>query len=488
MKARCDQAQPVKRPTLVWFRRDLRLHDNPALWFAVKRGRPVIPVFVYSPEEEGSSATGNAAQWWLNESLRAFAAALRTEGAQLVLRRGPVGRCFKQLCEETGADAVYWNRAYEPDVTRIEDRVALALRTSGYEVKTFNGSLLFDPAGIRNLQGKPFRVFTPFWRHCLKQEVDEPFPKPALRGGQLTKIHSLELEDLAIAPKAGRVSGFAKAWKPGEKGARERLDQFLRKDLLRYLEGRDFPAREGVSRLSPHIHFGEIGIREVRAACRTWAADDRTGARPRQADGFLRQLGWREFSRHVLFHFPETIDQPLRREFEQFPWQASTEELRRWQEGTTGYPVVDAGMRQLKETGWMHNRARMIVASFLVKHLLGSWQEGAAWFADNLVDADLANNTMGWQWSAGCGADSAPYFRIFNPTLQGRRFDPEGDYVRRWVPELARLPSRWIHEPSQSPRQVLADSGVLIGTDYLLPMVDHRQARERALAAFRKIR
>jgi deoxyribodipyrimidine photo-lyase len=394
-----------------------------------------------------------------------------------------------ELVRETGAGAVFWNRRYEPAVRTRDAQVERALLDAGCEARAFNGALLHEPETIRNRSGGPFRVFTPFWRHCLAQpDPSAPLPAPETLPSPRRWPVSLPLEALELLPRLSWAEGFRALWQPGETGAQARLEAFLAEGLRRYGEARNRPDLPGTSRLSPHLHFGEISARQVWHA--VGAAAGRWGwprARWRRTE-FLTELGWREFAHHLLFHFPHTSERPLREEFARFPWRRDAAWLRAWQRGRTGYPIVDAGMRELWATGWMHNRVRMIVASFLVKDLLLPWLEGARWFWDTLVDADLANNTLGWQWSAGCGADAAPFFRIFNPTVQGRKFDPNGHYVRRWCPELAALPDAWIHEPDRAPLDVLRRAGVEPGRTYPLPVIRHVIARERALEAFAKLR
>lgn len=474
------------RATLVWFRQDLRLHDNPALQAAVARGGPVVPVYILDDTAEGRWRAGGASRWWLHHSLAALDAALRERGSRLILARGESGPALRALIADTGADAVYWNRRYEPAAIARDTALKSGL---GVETQSFNASLLFEPHTVKNKAGGPFQVFTPYWRHCLTLPVEPPvrlssgpLPAPAKWPA------SPALESLKLRPKIQWDAGFGPAWMPGEAGAQARLKRFVRTTMEDYGERRDRPDVDGTSALSPHLHFGEIGPRQIWAAVRAAAQGSGVFPPSRGAQVFLSEVGWREFSHHLLFHFSHTPEAPLRPEFAAFPWRTEPDHLAAWQRGLTGYPIVDAGMRQLWTTGWMHNRVRMIVASFLVKHLRLSWQEGAAWFWDTLVDADLASNTLGWQWTAGCGADSAPYFRVFNPMLQGAKFDPNGDYVRRWVPELARLSAEHIHCPWDAPLHTLRDAGITLGHSYPQPLVDHGEARVAALAALESIR
>ncbi len=472
-------------PSLLWFRSDLRLADNPALTAAIKRGRPVVPVFIWSPEEDGAWSPGAAGKWWLHASLRSFEAALRRRGSRLVLRRGPALEALRDLARSTGADAVFWNRCYEPAAVARDERIKRALNSDGTAVETGNSALLFEPGEIRNAAGGPFKVFTPFWRKCLGAAMPaEPTAAPRRIPPPSRWPSSIPLPALELEPKINWAGGMRETWTPGERGAQAALKRFLHEALAEYSSARDLPGAAGTSRLSPHLHFGEIGPRQILRAMRARVDRGNGRGRARAAAGYARQLGWREFAYHLLHHFPHTTDQPLRAEFAAFPWKKNAGKLRAWQRGLTGYPFVDAGMRELWETGWMHNRARMVAASFLVKDLFQPWQEGAKWFWDTLVDADLANNTLGWQWTAGCGADAAPFFRIFNPVSQGVRFDPEGDYVRRWVPELAKLPGRWIHRPWEAPAASLRAAGIVLGKTYPRPIVDHATARAEALEAF----
>ncbi len=478
-------------PVLLWFRQDLRLHDNPALAAALQTGAPVVPIYVLDAAGDGAWAPGGAARWWLHHSLASLEAALQALGSRLLLAQGESGAVLRRLLKTTGARAVYWNRRYEPAVVARDETIKAELMAAGVEAKSFNSALLFEPHTIANKQGKPFQVFTPFWRHCLAQPMAAPvkfsttaLPAPLMWPG------SMPLAQYGLLPRREWADGFTAVWTPGEAGAQRRLKEFIAGAVDAYADRRNLPDRDGTSRLSPWLHFGEIGPRQIWAALQARAKASGVFPASNGERVFLSEVGWREFAHHLLFHFPHTPTQPLRAEFAKFPWADDPHGkfLRAWQRGHTGYPIVDAGMRQLWQTGWMHNRVRMIVASFLVKHLRLPWSRGAEWFWDTLVDADLASNTLGWQWTAGCGADAAPYFRIFAPVLQGVKFDASGDYVRRWVPELQPLPAKWIHCPWEAPPEVLAESGVILGETYPRPLVDHGTARNAALAAFKSLR
>lgn len=475
-------------PILVWFRQDLRLADNPALQAAAAQG-PVLPVFIWAPSEDQEWAPGAASRWWTHQSLSAFDEAIRRRGANLIVRRGETLATLRALCRETGARQVVWNRRYEPASTERDAAIKTALRAEGIRAESFNGNLLHEPWTIQNQSGRPFQVFTAFWRRCLgASDPAHPLPAPERLVAPPVRLESLPLEALELEPRIDWTAGIRRAWTPGESGAKQSLDVFLNRAFAGYPEDRNRPDHAGTSRLSPHLHFGEISPRQVWHALRDHA--EKLGLPPGQwrRSSFLAELGWREFAHHLLYHFPHTPTEPLREEFAAFPWRENPVALEAWQRGRTGFPLVDAGMRELWTTGWMHNRVRMVVASFLVKDLLIPWPAGARWFWDTLVDADLASNTLGWQWTAGCGADAAPYFRVFNPMSQGEKFDPEGDYVRRWVPELARLPARWIHRPHEAPSAVLDQAGIELGRDYPAPIVNHSIAREVALEAYQRMK
>ncbi|HEY1944645.1 MAG TPA: deoxyribodipyrimidine photo-lyase [Roseiarcus sp.] len=475
--------------TLLWFGRDLRLADNPALSNAVARGGAVIPVFILDDADAGEWAPGGASRWWLEGSLAALDESLRRIGSALVLRRGPAESVIGGLLAETGADAVYWNRRYEPWAMARSERLKSALKSRGIEARSFNASLLAEPWDLRPGTGEAYRVFTPFWKALRAREVAEPAPAPSRIPGPTVCPESEPLLSWRLRQSAPDWAGGLRAtWTPGEVAAQARLAEFAQGAALDYASRRDQPGAAGTSRLSSHLHFGEIGPRQVwRAVTHSALAAGSSPAAP-GVETFLSEIAWREFSYHLLSHFPALPTQPMRAEFADFPWADDAAALTAWRRGRTGYPIVDAAMRELWATGWMHNRARMIVASFLIKDLLLDWRLGARWFWDTLVDADLANNSASWQWVAGCGVDAAPYFRIFNPVLQGEKFDPAGVYVRRWVPELARLPDRLIHQPWRASANELAEAGVALGRDYPTPIVDHGEARRRALAAFQGLK
>ncbi len=469
----------VSPSVLVWFRRDLRLADQPALRAAAKTGLPVIPVYLHTSEDGSPSRPGAASRLWLHQSLLRLDVSLQAKRSRLVVRRGPAADTLPLLAAETNAQAVFLNRVLEPAALREEQELESGLRSRGIRFECFHGGLLFEPGSIRTTTGGSFQVFTPFWRACWNERARLRLPEkaPATLSSPECWPQSLPISDLRLEPETDWAAGIRAEWTPGEEAARDRLRAFARHGVSQYGEQRDRTDREGTSRLSPHLHFGEVSPVQV------WHA---TAAHP-EAEPFLRQLAWREFAWHLLGERPDTLTQPFNPQFRHFPWHPNTKWLKAWQRGRTGYPFVDAGMRQLWATGWMHNRARLVVASFLVKHLLIPWQEGAAWFLDTLVDADLANNTMGWQWVAGCGVDAAPYFRIFNPVLQGEKFDPAGEYVRRWIPELRGLGPEWIHKPWNAPPLPLAAAGIRLGETYPRPLVDHATARLLALAALEEM-
>jgi deoxyribodipyrimidine photo-lyase len=468
-------------PAILWFRHDLRLADNPAL--AALTGRPVLPVHIL---EDGPWAPGGAARWWLHHSLGALGRDLADRGAPLLLLRGDPRALIPELAARIGATEVHAGRRSEPAGRRCDAETHAALQAAGARLVLHRSALLHEPHQVRTGAGTPYGVYTPFSRtlFALLEGLAPPLPAPERIIAAAGAPQGLDRDALGLLPQPPQpdwAAGFADHWQPGEAGAAARLAAFLEHGLDDYAERRNDPgAPWGTSGLSPHLHLGEISPRQA------WHAARAKGGKG--VETFLKELLWREFSHHLLWHRPEMPEQPLRAEFAAFPWQPDAALLRAWQRGRTGYPIVDAGMRQLWQTGWMHNRVRMITASFLVKHLLQPWQQGEAWFWDTLVDADLAANAASWQWVAGCGADAAPYFRIFNPVLQGEKFDATGRYVRRWCPELAALPDRWIHRPHEAPEIVLRGAGIALGRDYPAPVVDLAAGRARALAAFAAIK
>ncbi len=471
-------------PIIVWFRNDLRLSDNSALTAALTETGSIVPVYVLDDDAAGPWRAGAASRWWLHHSLDALSQSIRERGGTLILRRGASADVLLEIAKVTGASAIYFSRAYEPWAIRQETGLKDRAGAAGLKVRRFAGALLSEPENIRNKSGEPYRVYTPFWRAIAALGAPpRPLPPPDHVPVAAGKLKSEKLSRWGFLPsKPDWSAGLTETWQPGEAGAEARLSAFLARALRDYADARNFPARDATSRLSPHLHCGEISPRQIwhRAAA---LASAKSG-HDRGLETFLKELVWREFSYHLLFHWPDLPERAFRPEFESFGWRQDDMQLRAWQKGLTGYPIVDAGMRELWRTGTMHNRVRMITASFLVKHLLIPWQAGEAWFWDTLVDADLASNSASWQWVAGSGADAAPYFRIFNPMLQGQKFDPEGAYVRRWVPELGGLDARFIHAPWTAPEAALSAAGLRLGHTYPFPMVDHAIARERALQAF----
>lgn len=459
-------------PVLVWLRRDLRLEDNPALFHAAKTGRAVIPFFI-----DDEPRIGGASRWWRGRSLLALDAALQALGSRLILRQGDALDQVMSLAQETGADALHVNRRLEPRGLAADAKIVTALGGVGVEVVEHHGNRLHDPWALKTLKGDPFRVFTPFWRR-LAESYRAPVACPAPKKLTAPKAWPGSLAVAALQEHAPWSAGMTTQWRPGEDGALAMLARLPEK-LDDYGTGRDRPDIEGTSRLSPHLAWGEIS---VQAIWRDLAKDGAPGQ-----NGFLRELGWRDFNSHLLYHFPRLPVQNWNAQFNDFPFQTAPKQFEAWCKGLTGYPIVDAGMRELWTTGWMHNRVRMIVASFLIKDLFIDWREGEKWFWDTLVDADLAQNAGNWQWVAGSGADAAPYFRVFNPTTQGYKFDPDGTYVRRWVPELAKLPTKLIHEPITASVAELSAAGVVLGKTYPWPIVDHAKARARALATYKAL-
>ena len=479
-------AEDVKRCSILWFRKDLRLDDNLALHAACRKGDPVIAVYIREPDEVGTGPLGAAQKWWLHHSLAALKASLGTCGSDLVLASGEALAVLSALIEKTGADAVFWNRRYDPAGTTVDIRVKEELGKRGLSVHSFSGQLLHEPTKLLTGGGTPYRVYTPFWRALESREEPHPpveAPKKIPAPASWPKSETLSGWKL-LPSKPDWAKTFTEVWEPGEKAARQRLDDFVDNALNGYKADRDFPAKPATSMLSPHLALGEI------SPARIWHA---TRGLPKSISSedtihFRRELVWRDFSYHLLFHFPELPHANWNKRFDGFHWKADENLFDAWTRGRTGYPIVDAGMRQLWKHGWMHNRVRMIVASFLIKDLLIDWRRGETWFRETLVDADPASNAASWQWVAGSGADASPFFRIFNPILQGEKFDPKGAYVREFVPELSELGDKHIHRPFEAPAGVLQKAGIFLGETYPNPIVDHAKARDRALKAYSAVK
>jgi deoxyribodipyrimidine photo-lyase len=465
---------------LFWFRQDLRCQDNPALSLACSQHEKLIPLYI--KELNPVLPIGKAQEWWLHHSLLALKADLHQAGLDLYCRHAEPLALLKELIAQYKVEAVYWNRCYEPMLSARDQGIKSALKALGIKVISCNGSLLNEPWQVLNQSGTYFKVFTPYWRQCLRHIQN----RSLLHIGQWPSVQAIPselIEDWGLAPKNPNwADEFSQYWQPGEHGALLKLKQFINDHITDYKALRNIPAITGTSCLSPHLHFGEISPQTI------WEAVHEVMQNPdcdlMSAQTFLAELGWREFSYQLLYHYPQLSTKNFKQQFDTFPWQNDEAQLKRWQQGLTGYPIVDAGMRELWRTGYMHNRVRMIVASFLTKDLMMDWQKGAAWFWDTLLDADLANNSASWQWVAGSGADAAPYYRVFNPVLQGEKFDPQGEYVKRWVPELAAVASRWVHHPWEAPKGSLP---LTLGKDYPLPMVDHSLARQVALASYQRL-
>ena len=472
-------------PILIWFRKDLRLGDHHALAAAAADGRPVVPLYIREPIESGNGPLGGAQRWWLHHSLSALRASLQKVGSDLVFRSGNPLEVIEAISREVGSTSILWNRRYDPSGMATDAPLKKALVERGFSVKSFAGQLLHEPTRLFNKTGGPYRVFTPFWR-ALEASGEPPAPidPPESIPAPERSPASEDLDQWNLLPtKPNWASTFSEIWAPGEDGASDRLQNFIEDTLDGYKTARDLPAEAGTSLLSPHLAFGEISPAQIWHATR--------GLNNTPVDDvvtFRKELAWREFSYNLLFHNPGLGSQNLDRRFDAFRWLDNDDHFRRWTMGLTGYPIVDAGMRQLWRHGYMHNRVRMIAASFLIKDLMIDWRRGESWFRDTLVDADPASNAASWQWVAGSGADASPFFRIFNPVLQGEKFDPEGHYVKQFIPELADLASRYIHRPFAAPPGSLSAAGIELGVTYPAPIIDHAFARDRALAAFQEIR
>ncbi len=473
----------MNAPILCWFRHDLRMADQPMLAAAAKSGRPVICVYILDDSDSTQWKHGSARRWWLHHSLSNLSISMEKQKLRLILRRGNSVNELIRIIDETKANSIYFSRQYDPYGTSIEKNLTERLNNT-IKLKRFRNYLLFEPDQVLNGKNEPYKVFTPFYRACLRQTTPHaPTPTANNLKNWNHALHSDSLMEWKLLPSnPDWASNFHSYWTPGEAGAHQKLDQFISGEITKYDLLRNRPDVTGTSHLSPHLHFGEISPRQI------WHAIINKANPSAGVDAYIRQLVWRDFANNLLFHWPQFPEEPFRKEYSSFPWKPNEKLFKKWQSGQTGYPIVDAGMRELWSTGWMHNRVRMIVASFLVKDLLIPWQQGESWFWDTLLDADLANNAASWQWVAGCGADASPYYRIFNPILQGKKFDPLGDYVRQWVPELKNLDAKHIHSPWLAPHHVLKSCGIRLNRDYPKPVVDHDIARKRALTALEKVK
>jgi deoxyribodipyrimidine photo-lyase len=469
----------ISSTTLHWFRQDLRVRDNPALSFASEHGA-VLAVYIQDLSAPAEFMPGGASCWWLHHSLNSLKQSL--DGKLHCLSGNPLD-ILLQLVAQRGIKRVVWNRCYEPWQILRDKQIKQALKDAGVEVHSFNGHLLWEPWQVLKKDATPYKVFTPYYRKGCLQKAPPRMPVAKPENLQLEFASELDegIDALNLLPDINWHRQIAQQWLPGEQGAAQNLSEFLPDSLSDYKEQRNIPDVRGTSRLAPHLHFGEISANQV-----WYAAIDAMQGDIHQVglDCFLSELGWREFSHYLLYHFPELPVKNFNSKFDHFVWQNDEDSLKAWQTGQTGFPIIDAGMRELWQTGYMHNRVRMVVGSFLVKNLLLDWRLGERWFWDCLLDADLAANSASWQWVAGSGADAAPYFRIFNPLLQGQKFDPQGHYVRQYCPEIAKLPDKFIHNPWEAPPAILQQAGLTLGQHYPKPIVDLKASRGRALAAF----
>lgn len=458
---------------IVWFRQDLRLTENPAFIHACNEHDTIIPLYIY---DKKNSILGGAQQWWLHHSLLALESTLKKNNLSLILRQGNPASILLDIMQQFSVTAIYWNRCYEPQLIARDKHIKSMLLKEGFLVNSSNGNLFNEPWQIKNKQNSFYKVFTPYWKHCL-QELSIPSALNLHHIPQSLKIPGEHLEEWQLLPKLSWADSFYQYWQPGEQGALKKLNHFIDRHLADYKINRDFPAKDATSKLSPHLHFGEISPWTILKEIELFKLQEKGSIA--SADRFLAELGWREFSTYLLYHFPDLKEKNFKKEFDNFPWDQNYQALERWQQGLTGYPLIDAGMRELWTTGYMQNRVRMAAASFLTKDLFIDWREGAAWFLDTLVDADLANNSASWQWVAGSGADAAPYFRIFNPVLQSKKYDAEGDYLRQWLPELRALNKTEIHEPWKVTHRKI---------DYPAPLILHEAARAQALQYYKNLK
>lgn len=473
----------MQNKIIMMFQKDFRLYDNPALFEAAQSGE-VVPVYV----QDETFSIGSASKWWLHHVIIDVQKQLEALGSTLIIRKGNTQEEILSLIEQLNITAVYWNSCYDPDRLKSNQKMKIVLEDKGIICKGFNSHLLLEPWIIKKKDNTEYKVFTPFYNAFQKQVIPKPISKVQRIKGGSSLPASLSVSELHLLPTIPWTSHIESIWDPTEEGAYKTCKKFFFSKLASYSEGRDFPNENAHSMLAPYLSFGQISVRWMYHYLINKSTERQCSLFEKQVNSFIRQLIWREFSYYLLYHYPFTVYKPLNKNFEHFPWNKEEELLTVWQKGETGYPFIDAGMRELWQTGFMHNRARMAVASFLVKHLLIPWQEGAKWFMDTLLDADIANNTMGWQWVAGSGADASPYFRIFNPITQGEKFDKDGEYIRKWVPELRDMPNKYIHKPWEAPEHILQKANIKLGDTYPLPVVDHKAARERALCAYKSMK
>ena len=469
----------AKNINVMWFRQDLRLADNPTLTNALEDGK-TLPIFILDNVNSKEHVNGAASKWWLHHSLIKLNKSLKNKLCFFV--GNPID-ILDEIHKQFEISNIFWSRCYEPWRIKRDKKIKKHFNDQNVNVNTFNGSLLWEPWNIAKKDGTPYKVFTPYYRKgCLNSDKPRmPLPAPNISNLISIDNHDLKIEDLELMPKHNWYNKMISLWSPGEEGAKSKIEEFISNGLNNYKEGRNFPSNKNVSQLSPHLHFGEVSPNQVWYRAKT--KEGKLGIK-KDLDHFLSELGWREFSFNLLYHFPFLPNENLQKKFDNFPWDNDKDKLKKWQKGLTGYPIVDAGMQELWQTGYMHNRLRMVVGSFLVKNLLLHWHHGERWFWDCLIDADLASNSAGWQWIAGSGADAAPYFRIFNPITQGQKFDPDGKYTRKYLPVLNDIPDKFLFNPWEAPEDVLRSAGVKLGENYPLPIVEIGSSRQKALEAF----
>jgi deoxyribodipyrimidine photo-lyase len=470
--------------SIMWFRQDLRINDNPALKAACDNGE-VIPVYILDQSIPDKAEMGGASKWWLHHALNDLAESLHQ---QLIVTQGDAQSVLEKLAQQYGATHIVWNRMYEPWARKRDADIKSYFKDSEVAAKSLNGSLLWEPWEVLKNDGTPYKVYTPYYRNgCLSKPAPRyPLERPSVKiVASVPSTAKQDIDSLQLLPTIAWDEHIAKTWTVSEKAAGSKLHWFINNAITDYSDNRNLPAERGTSQLSPYLHFGQISPNQVWYAIKDAFHGNTSG---QGVDTYLSEIAWREFSYYLLYHFNDIQKRNFNSKFDKFPWRSAKNELRAWQRGQTGIPIVDAGMRELYLTGYMHNRVRMVVGSFLVKNLLIDWREGERWFWDCLVDADTASNSAGWQWVAGSGADAAPYFRVFNPLLQGEKFDKEGEYVKTYCPELKDMPKKYLHKPWDAPNDVLASANVRLGENYPEPLVDLKQSRQRALDAFAQVK